>query len=183
MTLDALDPRPALIVIDLQAGTLANSTVHPAADILARSVELLDAFRAKGLPVALATVIGTPPGRNNYGGGAREYPAEFSVLAPELGQQPGDILVPRSTWSAFAGTDLGIRLRELGVTQVVLAGVATSFGVESTARGAYDLGYNVVIATDAVTDLRIESHEGSVERTFPVLAQTATVAEIVSALG
>jgi len=181
MPLD-IDPRPALIVIDLQAGTLSNPTVHPAADIVANSVELLDAFREKGLPVVLASVVGSPAGRNNYGGGAREYPTEFSALAPELNQQPTDLIVTRNTWSAFAGTDLSLTLAELGVTQVILVGVATSFGVESTARSAYDLGYNVVIATDAITDLRAESHEGSLARVFPVLAQTATVEEITAAL-
>ena len=181
MPLD-IDPRPALIVIDLQAGTLSNPTVHPAAEIVAKSVELLDAFRTKGLPVVLASVVGSPAGRNNYGGGAREYPAEFSELAPELNQQPTDLIVTRNTWSAFAGTDLSLALAERGVTQVILVGVATSFGVESTARSAYDLGYNVIVATDAITDLRVESHEGSVARVFPVLAQTATVEEIVAAL-
>ena len=183
MSITALDSTAALIVIDLQAGTLSNPTVHPSAQIVAKSVELITAFRAKGLPVVLASVVGSPAGLNNYGGGAREYPAGFSVLAPELDVQDGDILVPRSTWSAFAGTDLSLTLKELGVTQVVLAGVATSFGVESTARGAYDLGYNVVVATDAITDLRAESHEASVARVFPVLAQTGTVAEVVAALG
>jgi nicotinamidase-related amidase len=178
-----LDPKTALIVIDLQAGTLGNPTVHPAASIVAKAVDLMQAFRAKGLPVVLASVVGSPAGRNGYGGGARQYPAEFSVLAPELDPQPADILVTRSTWSAFAGTDLAGTLADLGVTQVVLAGVATSFGVESTARGAYDLGFNVVVALDAITDLRVESHEGTVARVFPVLAETASTEEIVSALG
>lgn len=178
-----LDPRPALIVIDLQAGTLSNPTVHPAAGIVAKSVELIDAFRARGLPVILASVVGSPAGRNNYGGGAGEYPAEFSVLAPELKAESSDILVTRSTWSVFAGTDLSLTLAELGVTQVVLVGVATSFGVESTARGAYDLGFSVVVALDAITDLRPESHEATVARVLPVLSETGTVAEIITALG
>jgi len=181
MPLD-IDPRTALIVIDLQAGTLSNPTVHPTAEIVAKSVELIEVFRVKELPVVLASVVGSTAGRTTYGGGARDYPAEFSVLAPELDPRPTDIIVTRNTWSAFAGTDLSLALKELGVTQVVLVGVATSFGVESTARAAYDLGYNVVIATDAITDLRAESHEGSVARVFPVLGQVATVAEIVAAL-
>lgn len=177
-----IDPRPALIVIDLQAGTLANPTVHPVTDIVAKSVELVDAFRAKSHPVVLASVVGANAGRTTYGGGARAYPEEFSVLTPQLNQQPSDILIPRTTWSAFAGTDLSLTLAKLGVTQVVLAGVATSFGVESTARAAYDLGYHVVIATDAITDLRAESHEASVGGVFPALAQTGPVDEILIAL-
>src|SRR6187431_1976568 len=183
MTLESLDPRTALLVIDLQALTLGNPTVHPVADIVANSAAIAAAFRAAGQPVVLATVAGAPGGRNNYGGGARDYPAELTTLAPELDQQPSDIVVTRSTWSAFAGTELRSTLVELGVTQVVIVGVATSFGVESTARAAYDFGYNVVIVTDAITDLRAESHENSVTRVFPVLAQTATTAEILAALG
>jgi nicotinamidase-related amidase len=183
VTIEQLDPRPALIVIDLQAGTLGNATVHPTAEIVAKSVELATAFRAHELPVVLASVVGSPAGRNGYGGGARDYPAEFAVLAPELKAEPTDILVSRRTWSAFAGTDLAEKLAALGVTQVVLAGVATSFGVESTARAAYDLGFSVVIAVDAITDLRIESHEATVARVFPVLSEIGTAAEIVAALG
>jgi nicotinamidase-related amidase len=183
MTIEQLDARPALIVVDLQAGTLSNPTVPPAADILAKAVKLIEVFRAKELPVVLVSVVGTPAGRNSYGGGARQYPTEFSRLAPELDPQATDILITRSTWSAFAGTDLASKLEQLGVTQVVIAGVATSFGVESTARAAYDLNLNVLIAVDAITDLRPESHEATVARVFPVLAEIGTVGEIVSALG
>jgi nicotinamidase-related amidase len=73
-------------------------------------------------------------------------------------------------------------LQERAVTQVVVVGLATSFGVESTARAAYDLGYSVVLAVDAMTDPRAEAHNGSVERVFPALGQIATVAEVVDTL-
>jgi nicotinamidase-related amidase len=180
MPIDMLDPRAALLVIDLQHGTLANPTVHPVDEIVAKAAELVGAFRARGLPVVLASVEGTPGGRNDYGGSAREYPSEFTELAPELDQQPEDVTITRRTWSAFAGTDLDGTLSALGVTQVVIVGVATSFGVESTARHAYDHGYNVVLATDAITDLRAEAHENSVTRIFPLLGQTGTTAEIIA---
>lgn len=182
MPIEFFDTQTALLVIDLQALTLGQPKVHPVEEIVANAAELATVFRANGYPVVLAIVTGNPAGRNDYGGGARDYPAELAELAPELNPVPTDILVPRTTWSAFTGTTLHATLQERGVTQVVIAGVATSFGVESTARSAYDLGYNVVIATDAITDLRIESHENSVTRVFPALAQTATTEQILAAL-
>jgi nicotinamidase-related amidase len=182
MALTELDPRTALIVIDLQAGTLSNPTVHPAADIVARATELTAAFRAAGRPIVFARVDGTPAGRTTYGAGAREYPAAFTELAPELDPHPEDLSIVRRTWDAFSGTPLQAQLAEAGITQVVLAGIATSFGVESTARHAYDLGFSVVVVSDAVTDLRPESHENSITRVFPVLGQVATTAEIVAVL-
>jgi len=182
MPITAIDPRTALIVVDLQVGTLGNPTVHPVADIVTNSTAVLAAFRARGLPIVLANVTGTPAGRNDYGGGARSFPDEWSSLIPELRASPEDILVTRDSWDAFVGTDLQERLDAEGVTQVVIVGVATSFGVESTARHAYDLGYNVVVVTDAVTDMRAEAHENSVARIFPILGETATAAEVQSLL-
>ena len=60
----------------------------------------------------------------------------------------------------------------------MLAGVSTSAGVESTARSAYDHGYHVVLATDAMTDPDADAHRHSVERIFPKLGETATTAEV-----
>ncbi|PXA71823.1 cysteine hydrolase family protein [Cryobacterium arcticum] len=182
MTVTALDHTAALIVIDLQAGTLGAPTAHPADDIVARANDLLGAFRAQGLPVVLANVDGTPAGRTQYGEGAREFPGAFSALVPGLDQQPSDLTITRATWSAFAGTDLHALLTERGITQLVLAGIATSFGVESTARDAYDLGYSVAIAVDAITDRSAEAHEKSVAGVFPALGQTGTTAEIIALL-
>ena len=183
MTVTALDPTSALIVIDLQAGTLGGPTAHPADEITARAAELLAAFRRRGLPVVLANVDGTPAGRTEHGDGAREFPAAFSALVPGLDQQSTDLTVTRATWSAFAGTELQALLTERGITQVVLAGIATSFGVESTARDAYDLGYSVAIAVDAITDRSADAHATSVAGVLPALGQLGSTAEIVALLG
>jgi len=182
MPITELDPTAALIVVDLQAGTLGAPTAHPAAEVLAAAVEVIGAFRERDLPVVLANVSGTPAGRTAYGAGAREFPAEWSALVPDLGQHESDILVTRATWSAFAGTDLDATLRARGVTQVVIVGVATSFGVESTARAAYDLGYSVAVVEDAITDRSIDSHIASTTRVFPALGEVGTASEVVSAL-
>ncbi|MFI5061936.1 MAG: cysteine hydrolase family protein [Actinomycetales bacterium] len=194
MPVTELDAEIALIVVDLQRGTLRNPTVHPAEAIVANANRLIAAFRAQGLPVVLANVDGMPAGRTEVGGGRREaagggaaggssaWPAEFAEFAPDLDWDSTDITVTRRAWSAFAGTRLHETLSAIGVTQVVIAGVATSFGIESTARQAYDLGYDVVVVTDAVTDLRAEAHDNSVTRIFPMLGQTGHAADIVDLL-
>ncbi|GLY29615.1 isochorismatase family cysteine hydrolase [Kineosporia sp. NBRC 101731] len=178
MTVTAIREHAALIVVDLQQGTLAQNLTTPAEQILTHAATLVDAFRAGGRPVVLVTAHSMPAGLNEYGGGPRQMPEGWDTPAPQIAQQPGDIVISKSAWSAFTGTDLHRRLTDLGVTQTVIIGLATSFGVESTARTAYDLGYDVVIASDAVADLSQEAHHSSLTRVFPVLAQIGTTREI-----
>lgn len=180
MSVTELDPQTALIVVDVQVGTIANPAAHPTDEVVTRVAQLVGRFDRRQLPVVLATVTGTPTGRTQYGPGGRDFPAAWSQLVPELDSQPDAILIRRNTWSAFAGTDLDRRLRERGVTQVVLVGVATSFGVESTARQAYDLGYHVVIVSDAVTDPSLDAHTASMSRVFPALGQIGTTTELLA---
>ncbi|MFC9755898.1 isochorismatase family protein [Streptomyces sp. NPDC056921] len=184
MTATTLDPRTALVVVDLQKGILALDTAHPVAGVVANSAALADAFRAKGLPVVLVHVVDGAPGRNEApmaSGG--QLPADWADIVPELGPHEGDIVVTKRTWGAFHGTDLDLRLRRAGVTQVVLTGIATSIGVESTARAAHEHGYNVTIATDAVTDMDADAHRNSVGRIFPRLGETDTTKAIIELLG
>ncbi|MCX4394195.1 MULTISPECIES: isochorismatase family protein [unclassified Streptomyces] len=183
MTATTLDPRTALVVIDLQKGIVGRETAHPVAGIVANSVALAEAFRAKGLPVVLVHVVDGAPGRNENPMGDGRPPADWADIVPELGPRDGDIVVTKRTWGAFHGTDLDLRLRRGGITQVVLAGIATSIGVESTARSAYEHGYNVTIATDAVTDMDADAHRNSVEKIFPRLGETDTTEAIVALLG
>jgi len=180
----SLDPRTALLVIDLQKGTAGNPTVHPMAGVIDNAARLARAFRAHGLPVALVTfdMNNATPGRSELIRGSIAVPDEYTELVPELDRQPSDLVVTKRTWGCFAATPLDGLLKERGVTQVVIAGVATSFGVESTAREAYDAGYNVTLVIDAMTDLRAESHEHSVTRVFPVLGETGSTADILALL-
>lgn len=182
MPLSPLDDTIALVVVDLQAGTLTPDLVRPARDVVANAATLVAAFHHRTRPVVFATVTGMPSGRTQYGAGERAFPAEFARLSPDLDVRAEDTLLTRSTWSAFAGTDLHARLRAAGVTQIVIAGVATTFGVESTARAAYDLGFSVVIAGDAISDRSLEAHEHSLGRVFPALGQVAPTAEITAGL-
>jgi nicotinamidase-related amidase len=100
------------------------------------------------------------------------FPSDWTDLVPELQRQPGDYIVTKHRLGAFIGTSLDEILRRRGVTQVFLTGIATSLGVESTARSAYDYGYNVVFVVDAMTDRDGDSHRHSVEKIFPRLGET-----------
>lgn len=182
MTITTLDPRTALIIIDLQKGIVSLPVVHPPAPVIASCNTLIAAFRQRGLPVVLVNVTGGAPGRNEQGRGHAAPPADWADLVPELIVQPDDIRVSKQTWGAFTGTTLEAQLREQGVTQVVIAGIATSIGVESTARQAWELGFNVTLAVDAMTDLNLATHENSVKLIFPRLGETGTVADVIGVL-
>lgn len=182
MALTALDPLTALIVIDLQAGIVGYPTVHPVGEIVRHTRELLDVFRRHDLPVALVNVAGGAPGRTERPRPSAPLAAGWTDLIPELDRQASDILVTKRTWGAFACTDLEQQLKARGVTQVVIAGVATGTGVESTARQAYELGFNVTLATDAMTDTRAEAHTWSIAQVFPRLGETGTTREIIALL-
>ncbi|MEU8503203.1 isochorismatase family protein [Streptomyces brevispora] len=183
MSATTLDPKTALVVVDLQKGITALPTVHPIADVIAHATTLADAFRAKDLPVVLVRVTGGAPGRTEAPARSGQPAADWADIVPELGPREGDIVVTKQQWGAFYGTDLDLQLRRRGVTQVVVVGVATSIGVESTARSAYEYGYHVTIATDAVTDMSAEAHDNSVERIFPRLGETDTTDAIIKLLG
>ncbi|MGX1542958.1 hydrolase [Streptomyces adustus] len=189
MALTALDPRTALVVIDLQAGIVAAPTQpYGGAEVVARTVELADAFRAQDLPVVLVRVsfaadgADLVPGRTEAGRPGGTRPEGWDVIVPELAGHSGDITVTKHNWGAFHGTDLDVQLRRRGVTQIVLTGIATSIGVESTARAAHEHGYHVTLVTDAMSDMDPEAHRGSVARIFPRLGETGTTAEVLDLL-
>jgi nicotinamidase-related amidase len=191
MPLTTLDSAPALVVIDLQKGIVSDTVAHA----VPHAAALAKAFREQDLPVMLVNVTGRAPGRTDAGrtdagrteaggrGSTGALPAGWADIIDELERQPGDHLITKRRRSAFHDTGLDTLLRDLSVSQVVLAGVSTSAGVESTARSAHDHGYHVVLATDAMADPDPDSHRHSLERVFPKLGETATSAEIISFLG
>jgi nicotinamidase-related amidase len=182
LAITTIDSKTALVLIDLQRGIVGMPTAHPAAEVVERAAELATAFRKLKLPVVLVNVKGVAPGRTETNLRIGAPPEGWDELAPELDAQPSDIKVTKHWWGAFTNTTLHEQLQALGVTQIVLAGIATSIGVESTARTAYELGYNVTLAVDAMTDRSIEAHENSVNRIFPRLGETGSTAEILAAL-
>jgi nicotinamidase-related amidase len=182
MAVTALDPKTALVVIDLQKGILAYAGPEMAAGVVRAAGVLCDAFRRHKLPVVLVNVAGGASGRTEQPRRAMNPAPDWAEFLPELKQQPSDVVVTKKTWGAFASTDIDARLKQLGVTQIVLCGIATSIGVESTARQAYEAGFNITLATDAMTDLSPEAHDNSVRRIFPRLGETGAAADIVALL-
>jgi nicotinamidase-related amidase len=180
--LSNLDPVTALVVIDMQKGIVGLPLAHPIGEVVDQVARLTRAFRERGLPVVLVNVAGLAPGRTDAGAHSRAFPEDWAELIPELDQQPGDHAVTKFQWGAFHGTSLDTFLRRVGATQVVLAGVATSIGVETTARSAYEHRYNVVLVVDAMTDLDPEMHRHSIEKVFPRLGETATTGRVLELL-
>jgi nicotinamidase-related amidase len=182
MSISPLDPKAALVIIDLQKGIVSYPTVHPIGDVVRHASELAAAFRRHNLPVVLVNVSGGAPGRTERPARAAAPAADWLDLVPELDRQPEDLVVTKQTWGAFTNTNLYEHLKQLGVTQLVLAGVATSIGVESTARHAHELGFHVALAVDAMTDLDLDAHNHSVTRIFPRLGENGTTHEILGLL-
>ncbi|MGA9978565.1 MAG: isochorismatase family protein [Candidatus Sulfotelmatobacter sp.] len=182
MPLTKLDTVAALVAIDLQKGIVGLPTVHPTGEIIARTAQLARAFRDRGLPVVLVNVTSAAPGRTDAGRPKFSFPPDWTDLVPELQQHAGDHLVSKQRWGAFIGTSLDDYLRQHGVTQIFLTGVATSVGVESTARSAYDYGHNVVLVVDAMTDRSEEAHRHSIEKIFPRLGELDSTDNVVKLL-
>jgi len=182
MPITTLDPRSALIVIDLQQGLRGYPTIHPFDGIVARAAELAAAFRRHGLPVVLVNVSGRPPGRIDQARAASPWPPGWDELLPELDAQPADLRITKLAPGAFGDTPLAAELRGRGVTQVVVVGVSTSMGVEATARQAFDLGFHVTLPVDAMTDVDAPLHEHAVQRIFPRIAQTGSTADVLALL-
>jgi nicotinamidase-related amidase len=185
MPVTRLDPKTALVVIDLQEGIRMFAGSVPegekaAAEVFRLAGELTAAFRDRGLPVVLVNVAGAAPGRTEFPPRTLNFPPEALAFVPELNQQPSDIVLTKRTRGAFASTDIEKRLRDLGVTQIVICGIATASGVESTANQAYEAGFNVTLAIDAMMDMNPAAHAYSLAHIFPRIAETGTTADIIA---
>ncbi len=191
MTLD-LDPQTtALIIIDLQQGILSPEPIPYGRDeIVARSAELGRAVADTGGTLVLTTTDFAPGYADAPRGKADapwDLPSEglppgFATLVPEIDALPGAVRVTKRQMSAFFGTELDLQLRRRGCTSVVICGVATNMGVEATARAAFDLDYDVVIAADACGSVAPGLHAFAVENILPRIARVRRTAEIVEAL-
>lgn len=189
----SLDPAStALVVIDLQKGIVARPTEpHTSAAVVANAALVADALRARGGFVVLVRVSYAPDLRDALRPASDEpgwsragaLPADFAELVPEMEPRPGDHVVTKRQWGAFYGTDLDLQLRRRGITTLVLCGISTCFGVESTARDAYERGYQQVFAEDAMAAMSAEAHAHTVTRIFPRLGRVRRTADVLAALG
>lgn len=182
MALDRLSEDAALVLIDLQHGITALPTQPPAEEVVQKAARLAQAFRATRRPVVLVHVLplaaGQPP--TDVAPPPMKMDERFAVLRPELGQADVDILKPG--WDAFVGTGLDVQLRRRGVKTLVLGGIRTCIGVESTARTAFVLGYATLFVTDVMADLDASLAERSLNGIFPRLGRRTTSDEVLACL-
>ncbi|MAX81435.1 MAG: hydrolase [Crocinitomicaceae bacterium] len=188
----ALDAKTALVVIDLQKGILnKGKRAHPVDEILAKNAALIAAFRKANLPIVIVTV--NPAGAKwtfsrkegspaNVSDVPAQLPEAFTQVVATITTQPNDIFITKQTWNAFYNTPLHEELQQREITGIVLSGVATSIGVEGTARAASELGYNITFAADAMTDGHLEAHERSLHYIFPRMGEVGTTTEILQHL-
>jgi nicotinamidase-related amidase len=180
--------KTALVLIDLQRGIVANPVApHSAADLLHRCHQLAEACRKAGATVVyvhvdMANMLALPADQPMRDPNSPPPPASASELVPEAGFQPGDLLITKRHWGAFAGTPLERELRERQVETILLAGISTNIGVESTARQGTGLGFGFVIVEDACASRDADAHRLSFEKTFPRLARVRSTEEVLSAL-
>ena len=175
-----LDPQStALVLIDLQKGILGCTLAPTTADeLLARGQALAERFRAAKATVVLVNVAFSADGGDMLRQRVDEapampaggFPAGWSEFPPGL-MQPGDLLITKRQWSAFYGTELDLQLRRRGIRSIVLGGVSTQIGVESTARQAYEHGYELLIVKDATTSSVAEGNAMSMKHVLPRIAR------------
>ncbi|WP_143306651.1 isochorismatase family cysteine hydrolase [Chitinophaga vietnamensis] len=188
-----IDSTSALVLIDLQAPILGLPALHPIEGILDRAAALVAAFRRKQRPVVFVSVnsAGAPWVQARTQEPRQPLPPQmiqmmqdgsFVKIAPQLDPRPDDIYVTKQAWSAFYKTPLEEILSAKGITQIVLGGVATSMGVEGTARDAHMRAFHVSFATDAITDRSAQAHESSMQVIFPKLGELGTAADIIAKL-
>jgi len=183
-----LDPqKTALVLIDLQNAVVGmNPVPHTAAQVVENSKKLADAFRGHGAPVVYVRVdlndFMNLPVDQPHNRGDKPLPAVASEIAPSAGFQPGDILINKRHWGAFAGTDLEQQLKSRGIDTVVLTGISTNIGVESTARQGTGLGFAFVLVEDACSAQSAEHHRFAFENIFPRLTRVRSTDEVLAAL-
>ena len=184
-----LDPKQtALVVIDMQRGIMQRQTLpHAASDVLARCARLAKQFRAVGAPVVLVNVSYSPSGEDRLNQ-PTDAPlmgnpdAGWDELSPELGRTDRDILITKRQWGAFYGTALDLHLRRRGIRTIVIGGIATNFGVESTARDAYERSYALVFVEDAMAGLTAAAHTFAITTIFPRIGRVRSTEDVLGGL-
>lgn len=181
--------KTAMVVIDLQVGIVSMPTEpHPAKIVVENTAKLLTEAREKGIAVFLVHVTPSPDLKDALNPitettfQSSEFNPDWSRYVPELNIQPSDFLITKHQWGAFYGTELDLQLRRRGIDTIILCGISTNIGVESTARFAYEFGYNQIFVQDAMAARSKEEHEYPIKFIFPRLGLIRNTSEIINAL-
>lgn len=186
-----IDPAStALVLIDLQHGIVAmNVAPRPSSDVVSRASQLAAKFRQAGGTVVLVNVANLADGRDALAPTldnpppAGKRPDNWAQFVPELNQQASDLVITKRQWGAFYGTELDLQLRRRGIRTIVLAGISTNVGVESTARDAFERAYDQIFVEDAMASPSAEAHAATVKFTFPRMGRIRTTEQVLAALG
>ncbi len=186
-----LDPaRTALVLIDLQRGIVARPTEPrlPAA-VIANAAKLADGLRPRGVLVVRVRVsFGpghalAPKSDVDQPTPLGQLPAGWDELADDVRLDPADVVVTKRQWGAFYGTDLDMTLRRRGRDTIVLGGISTNIGVESTARDAWERNYRLLLVEDAMASHAAAAHAFAVETIFPRIGHVCSTADVLAAAG
>lgn len=183
MPVTALDKNTALVLIDLQKMIVSRQLApHSAETVLTNSAALVKAFRNAGFPIVAVNVIpAEKPStwRADSKMPPMQFQPEWAEIVPQIELTSDDIRITKHTWNAFYNTALDDELKKRGITGIVLAGIASSIGVEGTARAAFERGYNITFAKDAMSDLNEKAHENSTTIIFPRIGEVDTTEAIL----
>jgi nicotinamidase-related amidase len=180
--------RTALVVIDLQRG-IASMPVFPRSsdEVISNAARIASEFRKRKMPVFLVRVLPAPPlGLRPVSDAQppfiRDMPSDWAEIVPDLGPMEGDVVITKRQWGAFYGTELEMQLRRRGIDTIVLCGISTSIGVESTARFAYEFGFNQIFVEDAMAARSEEEHRLAIRTTFPRMGRVRSTQDVLAAL-
>ena len=179
--------RTALVVVDIQGFTVfAPVAPHSGETVLANVVRLAEACRAAGILVVIVQASGgkislKPPA--DLAMPKLEFPPDSHEVPEALGPKDGDVVITKYNWGAFFGTSLDIQLRRRGIDTIILAGIATNYGVEGTARQAHERDYAQVLVSDAMSAFSAEEHHHSLSTEMPRIARVRTTDQVLAAIG
>jgi nicotinamidase-related amidase len=180
----------ALVLIDLQKGILnMKGAPYDSSTVLSNAVRLIERFHEQQALVVLVHVGYSEDGHDainvptDASRTARDLPDDWMEFPPELTPQKQDLVITKRQWGAFYGTALDMQLRRRGIDTLVMGGIATNIGVESTARDAYERNYAQVFAEDAMTSMSTEAHGFSVEHILKRIGRVRSTEEVIEGMG
>jgi nicotinamidase-related amidase len=175
----------------LQKGIVSTpAQPYESKDVIANAAKLAKIFRQNKMPVFLVRVSTSSDGKDRLSPitdsenswSKNPMPADWSDIVPELGPDPSDFVITKKQWGAFYGTELDLQLRRRKIETIVLCGIATNIGVESTARFAFEYGYQQIFAEDAMGSRSQAEHDNTVQTTFARIGRVRKTEEIVASL-
>lgn len=182
--------KSALVLIDLQNGIASrerSTSPYTSEEVIQNASRLVKAFSDKGAFIVLvrvSTIDGKDMVRPKTDSKATgmKYPKGWDNLVPEIADTKNAHIITKRQWGAFYGTDLDLQLRRRGIDTIILGGISTNIGVDTTAREAYQHGYNQFFVEDAMTAVTKEEHDYVCKYIFPRIGKIRTTKEIISLL-